>query len=185
MVATASKEIDSTPAEQPSENGREAPAAVATGTPGFLARLGALLVRRWIVVVLAIWIAGNVAALFYFRAQQKTVPTPPPTEIALGDFQFRAEKGDPGRVASAKFGLHVSLIEDSDVAARKRLVDRQFRVQQDIEELLRGAHSGDFADPTLKELKRQLQERINETLGMKSVADVIITNLAVIPAAGS
>jgi len=52
----------------------------------------------------------------------------------------------------------------------------RFRVQQNVEELLRRAHGGDFDDPGLGELKRQLQERINERSG-RAIAEVIVTDL--------
>jgi len=61
--------------------------------------------------------------------------------------------------------------------ARTRLAARKFKVQQDVEQLLRQAHPDDFADPVLAGLKRQLQEQINESLGLRAISEVIITSL--------
>ncbi len=99
------------------------------------------------------------------------------TEIDLGTFQFKAEQHETGQIGAAEFNLHISLLDQLRPAAGMKLAMHEFRVQQDIEELLRQAHGGDFDDPTLSELKRQLQERINETLGLRAIADVIITDL--------
>ena len=60
---------------------------------------------------------------------------------------------------------------DSDLTTASSGCSRTF------EELLRRAHGGDFEDPGLQELKRQLQERINQALGIRAVADVIVTDL--------
>ncbi len=43
--------------------------------------------------------------------------------------------------------------------------------------MLRKAHDGDFDDPSLRELKRQMQEQINQTLGMRAIAAVIMADL--------
>ena len=45
--------------------------------------------------------------------------------------------------------------------------------------MLRQAHSGDFDDPALNDLKRQIRERIDQALGNRVVSDVIITNLKI------
>jgi len=102
-----------------------------------------------------------------------------PSEVTLGTFQFHSDELAGGRISHAEFGLHVALLEQYDELARYQLESRKFRLQQDIEELLRQAQSGDFEDPSLGELKRQLQEQIDATLKMRAVADVIITDLTV------
>ncbi|HYW81292.1 MAG TPA: flagellar basal body-associated FliL family protein [Thermoguttaceae bacterium] len=100
-------------------------------------------------------------------------------EVSLGTFHFDSDEAEGGRVSYAEFGLHIALLDEVDSQARHQLEVHQFRLQQDIEELLREAQSGDFDDPSLCELKRQLQERINATLKMRAIADVIITDLTV------
>ena len=100
-------------------------------------------------------------------------------EVSLGTFRFESDETEGGRVSYAEFGIHIALLGQVDPVARCQLEKRKFRVQQDIEELLRQAQSGDFDDPNLGELKRQLQEQINATLQMKAIADVIITDLTV------
>ncbi len=100
-------------------------------------------------------------------------------EVTLGRFTFAAERGVDSPVQRAQFDLHIALIEELQPAARKLLAERRLRVQQDIEELLRRARGGDFDDPSLRELKRQLQEQVNTTLGLRAVGSVIITDLEV------
>jgi hypothetical protein len=75
--------------------------------------------------------------------------------------------------------LHIGLLKVDDRVARAKLAANKFRVQQDIEELLRQAGGEDFVDPLLTELKRQLQEQINATIGMRAIAQVIITDLSI------
>jgi len=98
-------------------------------------------------------------------------------EITLGEFGFKAGPDEQGQIEAARFKLHLSFLPEVDAAARLRLTKHRFRVEQDIEQLMRQAHGGDFQDPMLIELKRQLQEQINGTLGVRAVADVIITDL--------
>ncbi|MEK6248314.1 MAG: flagellar basal body-associated FliL family protein, partial [Planctomycetales bacterium] len=100
-------------------------------------------------------------------------------EVSLGTFHFSSNETEEGRVSYAKFDIYIALLGQVDAVARQQLATRQFRLQQDIEELLRRTQSGDFDDPNLGELKRQLQERINTTLKIRAIDDVIITNLTV------
>jgi flagellar basal body-associated protein FliL len=100
-------------------------------------------------------------------------------EVSLGKFKFEAPSSSREGVLLASFELHVALLPDLDAVGRRQLQRRQFKVQQDIEELLRQAAQGDFEDPSLMELKRQLQEKINETLDKRVVSEVIITDLSV------
>jgi flagellar basal body-associated protein FliL len=101
------------------------------------------------------------------------------TEVALGSYHFKADPAEHGLVDAAEFSLFVALIEEVDRPSRQALARRQNRVRQDVEELLRQAHGADFEDPSLGELKRQFQERINESLGLRAVADVIITDVRI------
>ena len=68
-------------------------------------------------------------------------------------------------------------MEPVDPLVKQRLAGRKYHVQQEVEELLRKAHSGDFEDPGLQELKRQLLEQINQALNLRAVAEIIITDL--------
>jgi len=100
-------------------------------------------------------------------------------EVSLGRFHYVGDNSPDSRVARAQFNLHIGLLTEVDRAGRARLKMHRYKVQQDVEELLRQAHGGDFEDPTLTELKRQIQETINLTLGKRVIADVIITDLAI------
>ena len=122
----------------------------------------------------------NVAGYGFIRARMLRSPPPPPSpEITLGAYQFQGESPGRSGIVSARFTLHVSLLKEAEKAGRAQLGDAKFRIQQDVEELLRRAHGDDFEDPTLAELKRQMQEQVNATLGMRAVSNVIITDLAV------
>lgn len=106
-------------------------------------------------------------------------PAPLSNEVALGDFSFESELLPGNTVRSAVFRLHISLLDRAAYRGRVLLVARQAKLQQEIEQLLRQAHGADFEDPTLTELKRQLQALVNKTLGERVVEEVIITDLVV------
>lgn len=142
--------------------------------PAFWARF---LTRKWIAILLGVSIIVQGLGFTYYQLLRKARAARPSPEVSLGTFQFEADRTELGEVAGAEFSLYIALLEHVDQQARQRLTARKFRVQQDIEELLRQSHSGDFDDPNLRGLKRQLQERVNETLGMRAIADVIITDL--------
>ena len=134
-------------------------------------------VKKWLAIglVAAIVIQGVGLACYKLGRAQGTAN--PSAEIDLGEYYFSANSGEDGPTNSAEFRLHIALLEQVAGPALQRLRQRQYRVQQDVEQLLRRAHGGDFEDPILGELKRQLQEQINDTLGMRAIADVIITDL--------
>jgi len=125
------------------------------------------------IVALLLLQGGLLAYPFMFKETSRCA------EVDLGRFGFVANPVERSPIGAASFQLHVLPIPEADREVRDRIERRRNRVQQDVEELLRLAHGGDFADPTLGELKRQIQERINKTLDMRAVADVIITDLRV------
>ncbi|MDY0167078.1 MAG: hypothetical protein RBS80_11075 [Thermoguttaceae bacterium] len=98
-------------------------------------------------------------------------------EVSIGEFRFSADENERSRVVAASFHVHLALIPETAALGRARLASHKFRVQQGVEQLLRQAHGGDFENPSLGDLKRQLQEQINETLGIRAVADVVVTDL--------
>ena len=126
---------------------------------------------------LVVSIAANLAGVFYFRALATNSNPVAAYEIPLGTYRFVAEEHEPGQVTEAEFELYIELVRQADRPARRLLEARRQKVRQNVEELLRTAHGGDFNDPALRELKSQLQKRINETLEIRAVADVIVTEL--------
>ena len=100
-------------------------------------------------------------------------------EFELGKFEFLSKRTPESTIETAKFNLFISLLSEVDSPARLLLKRHQYKVHQGIEELLRQAHEGDFDDPTLQELKRQLQATINKTIKKKVIDEVIITDLAI------
>lgn len=146
----------------------------ASGKPAFWKRL---LTLRWFAALLVLTIMIQGSFFTYYQCVAKTGALEPDAEISLGAFNFKADATEKGRIAAANFSLHIALLPQVGEAARCRLDTHKYRVQQDVEELLRQAHSADFDDPSLTELKRQLQEQVNETLGVRAISDVIITDL--------
>jgi len=132
---------------------------------------------RWLAVLVIGTIVVQFAGFWYVGRLLTADPTTALHEIELGRYSYDSDASPQSTIETAAFDLHVRLIEELDGVARTRLEARRFKVQQDIEQLLRLAHSGDFEDPTLAELKRQLQEQINESLEMRAISEVIITNL--------
>ncbi|MBN2024219.1 MAG: hypothetical protein JW809_15660 [Pirellulales bacterium] len=129
------------------------------------------------VLVIVLLVVQGMGLAYFIVAQHGA--TKPDAEIALGPQVFSTDPAEQSQIGEVSFSLFVAPIGEVDREARQRLVQRKHRVQQDIEELLRQAHGGDFLDPTLGELKRRIQERINRTLEMRAVADVIITDLRI------
>jgi hypothetical protein len=136
-----------------------------------------LFTTKWLLIALWALVVIQGVGLAYYRSRSKPVVKPPSPEVTLGDFHFQADKAEAGRTTAADFTLHIALLEPAERLARERLATHKLRIRQDVEELLRRAHSGDFDDPALQELKRQLQEQICQSLGMRAISDVIITDV--------
>lgn len=141
-----------------------------------LRRVGGTLAKHWFVGLITVALVGHAVGLWVF-AIHRTTPVVSSSEVDLGRYEFRNASARRGELAEVQFALHVRFLDEVDGRARHQLADRRFRVEQDIEEILRQAHAADFTDPHLRELKRQLQEQINRSLELRSVADVIVTDL--------
>jgi flagellar basal body-associated protein FliL len=147
---------------------------------------GELVAPRWRRLLKGHWLAAIVVTsvvahglMWAVQTSQRTSGRQVRGEVTLGEFEFHSPPGAVSRVGSASFQLHISLLQEMETRARTRLEGRRFKVQQDVEELLRQAHGGDFDDPQLDELKRQIQEQINQSLDLRAISEVIITDLAV------
>lgn len=141
--------------------------------------------KKVLLGIVVISIIGHGVAYWYTQVRATQIKAEQAHELPLGRFSFAPHNVGPDGIAEAKFDLHVSLLSDHATLARGRLKTQQFEVQQNIEELLRKARSEDFTDPTLGELKRLLQETINETIAKRAIRDVIITDFVVTHAEGS
>jgi len=155
--------------EAPEEEGSKQPSAA-----GFPARF---LTPKWLLIILVVSVAAHAIGLAYFRLTANRPAHEPSPEVSLGVFRYVADPAQAGQITSAEFSLHIALLDQVEGAARRALSVKRYRVQQAVEELTRRARSGDFDDPLLTGLKRQLQEQINQTLGFRVIADVIITDL--------
>lgn len=134
-----------------------------------------LLASRWFAALLVLSLVVHGALLVCWPAAVRS-KAEIAKEIDLGEYRFVNGEHNV-RLAKVRFKLHVSLLLGTENIGGTRLAERKFLVQQAIEELLRQAHAGDFEDPTLAELKRQMQEKVNEAVEMRIVAEVIITDL--------
>ncbi len=132
--------------------------------------------RKWLGTVIALTIVAHVSLIALQAVRGAKRPTLH-TEVTLGSFEFTNRSGG-GLLSDAHFDLHVRLLLEVENDAHIRLDQRRFKVAQDIQELLRQASGGDFDDPALTELKRQIQERINQSLEIRAISEVIITDLA-------
>ncbi|OHB73224.1 MAG: hypothetical protein A2V70_09475 [Planctomycetes bacterium RBG_13_63_9] len=156
----------------PSESARQEPqAAEKAATPR------KSLPWKWIGIAAGVSVVNFAVGFACCRVLTGTPPVDRNPEVSLGSFRFRADRGDASSVADAEFTLHIALLDQVDQLARGQLETHKYRLRQKVEELLRQAHGADFEDPELGGLKRQLQEQVNETLGMRVIADVIITDL--------
>ena len=160
--------------KQPSKPEGEAP---QTAPPPETAKSKAFVAAHAVPIALAVSILANLVGVFYFRSLAIRAYPVVAQEIPLGNYRFMADEYEPGQVTQAGFALHIELVRQAEPAARRLLEVRRQKVRQNVEELLRTAHSGDFRDPALRGLKGQLQKRINETLEIRAVAEVIVTEL--------
>ncbi len=133
--------------------------------------------QYWLAFLLVTTLVIHGIGWAYYKAGNTAAPTELSPEIGLGNFKFMADKTAGSRIATADFSLYITALEGLDRIARTRLASHKYRVQEEIEFLLRQAHSGDFDDPSLNDLKRQIRERVDQTLGNRVVSGVIITNL--------
>ena len=161
-------------ANPPADGGSDAPAASRLG------RVWAWCRRRWllclVIVSLAVHSIGLTAVVI---RSSKPAPEPLSPEARIGEFVFQSGTVAAGGVNGAKFQLHIGLLHPDDKALRTKLDATQFRLRQAVEEVLRQAQPTDFEDTSLGELKRQLQQRIDETLATRAVSEVIVTELAI------
>ena len=165
-----SKPQDAAPEQTDSPDSAAAVGAVPSGKPAWKRVLG----KSWVVLFVVVLIVLQFGLFAYLRHGSSALPMTP--EITLGEFRFEGAK-DATPVRAAEFELHIGILPEVDRDARLRLVARRYKVQEGIEELLRRAQATDFEDPALAELKRQLQEQINTSLGLRSVREIIITDL--------
>ena len=166
--------------QKPLEEDREATEAQSqsSGKKSFWARF---LPRKWTAIILGASMANFAGGFVCSRVLFGPSRVTQEPEFGLGEFRFEARSSELGKIGGAEFSLYIALLDSVDQEARQRLQTHKYRVSQNVEELLRKAHGGDFDDPSLGGLKRQLQEQINETLGMRAIADVMITNLRLLP----
>jgi hypothetical protein len=162
--------------EKPQPSPEAATSQAAPAKPTLLGRLRGLLKQNLIVafICLLVLIHAALFAAWKFRAGPASLPN----EVTLGEFEFEGEPLPGNTVRHAAFRLHVRLLDGAAYHGRALLYDKQHKLQQEIEQLLRQAHGADFEDPTLLELKRQFQAIVNKTLGERVVDEVIITDLS-------
>lgn len=141
--------------------------------PSLLRRL---ITSRWTLLAVTTWAVIQTAALAAYYAWGLSAAVPP-AELTLGQFHFEAQPAQPDLVRRADFTLHVVAAPSLERFAGQQLAQKQLRVRQAIEELLRLAGPSDFADPVLGELKRRIKAKLNELLGIQAVADVLVTDL--------
>jgi len=143
------------------------------------ALFGQQTMQYWLAILLISTVVFHGLGLTYYKLNSNRVPLENSPEISLGNFQFTADKTAGGRIVGADFSLYITALEGLDRIARTRLAAYKYRVQEEIEALLRQAHSGDFEDPALSDIKRQIREQIDHVLGNRVVSDVIVANLKI------
>jgi len=143
-----------------------------------LLKPGQLISKKVLATILIISLLGHVAYLLTDPAS-KQASTSESREVTLGEYFFTSDADTDGSIRRVDFKLHVDLLAGTGEVTRRRLDQRSSMVQQNVEQLLRRARAVDFTDPVLAELKRQLQETINETISLRGISDVIITDLVI------
>ncbi len=165
----------------PRDRGTGKDDAAAEAQPSFFKRLfnpKQLFSKKCLATALILSLLGHVAYLA-IDLTEKPKAKNGSREVTLGEFYFANPTKAADEIQRVDFRLHVDLLEGTDKVVRERLERRKSMVQQNVEQLLRRARAVDFTDPVLTELKRQLQETINETISLRGISDVIITDLAI------
>lgn len=155
------------------------PEKTAGGRGHRLAGLASWCRTHWVACLVGGSLAAHGAGLALVGLRARPAVEPPSPEVSLGSFDVQPAASSAGGLRGAGFHLAIRLAHPEDRQARAKLAAAQYRLRQGIEELLRQAQASDFDDPTLADLKRQLEQRINETLSGRTAAEVIITELSV------
>jgi flagellar basal body-associated protein FliL len=162
------------------EAAKPKPAADAPADPASKQRWWeALLTQRWLIVL----VVGSllVHAVVFGIARKTAGRAAPPTEYTLGTFSFISPVAGDSHAPPGKFDLHVRFLDELDSVARQRITAHQFRVRESIEDLLRSSAGMNLDDQSLTRLKHQIQQRIDDDLDLRAVAEVIITDLTCPP----
>ena len=125
---------------------------------------------------------GEALVIFLFGGGSSQGSSVTEGELEIGDFVFARPVTDAGGIEQARFRLHVRLLPDLAAEADDELTANRFHVREGVEEVLRQAAPADFEDPLLADLKRRIQERINEDLGQRVVAKCIVTHFEIVRA---
>ena len=171
--APPAKKETETPEPSPKADQKQAKSGPGSRYAGIVKAVS----HHGLMITLAVSLIANGAALAKLGSNDNSAEKQLTPEVQLGHFGFVSSHAEAYQVVKAGFDVHVALSEDVEEEGRRRISQRQFRLQQDVEELLRGAYSGDFDDPLLRGLKQKLKERINKTLGIRAAAYVIITGM--------
>lgn len=174
------EEVKTKAATSASAPGTAIPAATVTapGEPWWKS----VLVQRWLAALVIVSLVLHFTAFVLLRKSvSKTIVQP---EFTVGTFTLTADEHGYGHGTSGKFDLHVRFIDDLDATARTRMTSHEFRVRESIENLLRGAQGIELNEQILTRLKHQIQDRIDDAIDMRAVAEVLITDLTIpMPAA--
>jgi flagellar basal body-associated protein FliL len=135
--------------------------------------------KYWLAFLLVSTLVIHGVFFALYKTSKTAAPIEYTPEIGIGKYEFTADKTSGGRIANVEFSLFITALDGLEQIARNRLISHKFRVQEEIESLMREAHSGDFEDTTLNDLKRQIRERIDHALGNRVVSNVIVTNLKI------
>ncbi len=132
---------------------------------------------RSALVLLSVFLGGQICGIIvtavafhpYSRQQLRT-------HVSLGRYRFIAPPEDPGQLRACEFELTVVLHPEKLQQVAVRFEREATRFRQAVEELLRQARSTDFADPSLRHLKRFITAKLNELLGVNAVTEAFITD---------
>jgi len=155
--------------------------AAAEATPARSSRWGRLLTWRGVLCLIACGVMLQAAGLYLFVFRQPAAPAdlaePETPEVTLGSFQYVDFRAGETHTPLVAFQLHIEFLPDADSKGRAQLARRRFKVRQGIEQLLRQVRADQFDDPMLADLKNQIHESINRSLGLRVVDEVMITDL--------
>ncbi len=161
-------------AEQAAQ-GSEDQVSASSSAKGSGSLVRRVIASRWTLAAVAAWAVIQTAGLAAYYALGRSTPEAA-REVTIGQFRFEAPPV-PDAVYQADFTIHVVAAPSLEKFVGQQLAEKQLRVRQAIEELLRLAGPTDFEDPVLGELKRRIKAKLNQLLGAQAIADVLVTDL--------
>ena len=97
-------------------------------------------------------------------------------KLDLGLLEIKNLEPTRNQTSKVNFEMHLALPADTDPALVKALEHWQHRLREQVIVAIRVAELGDYLDPQLARLRKQILYRVNRTLKGTQAEDVLLAN---------